>query len=54
MIATMFEAQLHLSESTRITVVCGELYRQIHSPLLGDKVDYGIELSYTGPPAYVA
>ena len=29
-------------------------YSQIHSLLVGDKVDYGIELTYTGPPAYVA
>jgi hypothetical protein len=29
------------------------LYSQMHSPLLGDKVEYGIGCR-TGPPAYVA
>jgi hypothetical protein len=32
---------------------CGISYCQIHSPLPGDKVDYGIGLSYW-PTAYVA
>ncbi len=50
LVVTALQLMLRAMETDRKIQICS----QILSPWLGDKVDYGIGMSYTGPPAYVA
>jgi hypothetical protein len=50
LVVTALQLMLRAMETDRKIQICS----QILSPWLKDKVDYGIGLSHTGPPAYVA